>query len=263
MLTVISPAKRLDWDGARPGRTQPAFADEAAMLAGHARRLSLADLKGLMGLSDNLARLNRDRFRSFSAEPAPEDTRAAVYLFAGDTYQGLEAGTLDDDALRWAQDRLRILSGLYGLLRPFDAIQPHRLEMGSRLKTRRGRTLYDFWGDRIARRLRQEAADIGAGVVLNCASQEYFGAVDDAALGIRVISPVFLEEKGGEARIVSFYAKRARGAMARFVLEARLTDPDDLRSFEAGGYRFDPGRSEEARPVFVRDGSAASSSEGS
>ena len=138
MLVVISPAKRLDWDGAGAGRTDPIFSKEAATLAGHARQLSLTKLKSLMGLSDDLARLNRDRFREFSAQPGLGGTRAAVEAFAGDTYRGLDVQSLDPDARRWAQDHLRILSGLYGVLRPEDAIQPYRLEMGSRLKTRRG-----------------------------------------------------------------------------------------------------------------------------
>ncbi len=253
MLVVISPAKRLDWEGAGPGTTEPVFLKDAAMLAGHARQLSLTKLKGLMGLSDDLARLNRDRFRDYRAAPSAEVTRAAVEAFAGDTYRGLEAGTLDADARRWAQDHLRILSGLYGVLRPDDAIQPYRLEMGSRLKTRRGGSLYAFWGDRIARRLRADADAAGTDTLLNCASQEYFGAVDPAALGLKVVTPVFLEDRNGTARTVSFFAKKARGAMARFVMETRAVTPQGLEGFAAGGYRLDPGRSAPDSPVFIRD----------
>lgn len=197
MLVVISPAKRLHWDGATPGQTQPEFLREANRLAGHVRQLSLANLKGLMGLSDELARLNRDRFREFSSDPDGSATRAAAYAFAGDTYLGLEARTLSEEALRWAQERLRILSGLYGLLKPLDAIQPYRLEMGSRLTTRRGKSLYSFWGDTLARRLRDEASGLGTDTLLNCASQEYFGAVPEGALGLRIVTPVFLEEHDG------------------------------------------------------------------
>ena len=252
MLVVISPAKRLDWDGAPAGETEPEFRAEASRLAGHARQLSLAQLKSLMGLSDGLARLNRDRFRDFAADPAQEETRAAVHAFAGDTYIGLDAASLDPDARRWAEGHLRILSGLYGVLRPMDAIQLYRLEMGSRLKTRRGATLYDFWGNRIANRLRADAAAAGTDTLLNCASLEYFGAVDQNVLGLRIVTPVFLEERDGEAKIVSFFAKRARGAMARYVLETRAASVTDLERFVTGGYRFDPDRSTSDRPVFVR-----------
>jgi hypothetical protein len=253
MLVVISPAKKLDLDEAplpegAPEPSAPQFADEAAQLAEIAQGLSDADLKALMGISDKLARLNAERFAAFGEQPK----KPAALAFAGDTYRGLEAETLDADALRWGQARLRILSGLYGLLRPLDLIEPYRLEMGSRLATPRGRTLYDWWGDRIARALDAAAAEAGAQVLVNCASQEYFGAVDRDALTLRVITPVFMEMKAGTPRVVSFYAKQARGAMARFILERRLEDPEDLRAFDAGGYRFDPELSEAERPVFVR-----------
>ncbi len=252
MLVVISPAKRLDWDGAPAGGTDPAFRADANRLAAHARQLSLGQLKSLMGLSDDLARLNRDRFRAFEAAPAEAATRQAAFAFAGDTYLGLEAGSLDADDLRWADGRLWILSGLYGLLRPQDGIQPYRLEMGSRLKTRRGTSLYAYWGEMLAKHLNDAAARSGSTVLLNCASQEYFGAVDQTRLSLRVISPVFLEERGGQAKIVSFFSKRARGALARYVVERRISDPAGLLDFDAGGYRFDPERSEPEKPVFVR-----------
>lgn len=259
MLTVISPAKRLDWEGAPTGGTSPAFQAEANRLAGHARQLSLAKLKALMDLSDDLARLNRDRFRAFSDAPDEGETRQAAFAFAGDTYLGLEARTLDDDTLDWADGRLWILSGLYGLLRPRDAIQPYRLEMGSRLKTRRGTSLYDFWGASLARALNEAATASGSTVLLNCASQEYFGAVDTKALKLRVMTPMFLEERDGKSKTVSFFAKRARGALARFVVENRITDPADLTGFETGGYRFDPDRSAPDQPVFIRPYPAAGS----
>ena len=253
MLVVISPAKRLDWDGAAMPESEPRFLKEAGTLAGHARQLPLKGLKALMSLSDDLARLNRDRFRAFVADPDPHTTRAAAHAFAGDTYQGLDAPSLDPDAMRWAADHLRILSGLYGILKPMDAIQPYRLEMGSRLRNRRGKDLYAFWGDRIAKALRADAEAIGTDTLVNCASQEYFGAVDLKALGLRVITPTFLEDKDGDVKQVSFFAKRARGAMARHVMETRLTDPDGLKGFETGGYRFDPDRSTGDAPVFLRD----------
>jgi cytoplasmic iron level regulating protein YaaA (DUF328/UPF0246 family) len=252
MLIVLSPAKRLDWSETGLETTDPLFPREASTLAAHARQLTLGDLKALMGLSDDLARLNRDRFRAFSDAPDPDDARPAVRAFAGDTYVGLDARSLDSEALDWAQDHLRILSGLYGVLRPRDAIQPYRLEMGSRLKTRRGATLYDYWGDRIARALNEAGAALGTETLLNCASQEYFGAVDLKRLRLRVITPAFLEDREGEGRTISFFAKRARGAMARFVIDRRITDPVGLRDFDAMGYRFDPATSTPDAPVFRR-----------
>ncbi|TCM87609.1 peroxide stress protein YaaA [Rhodovulum steppense] len=255
MLVVISPAKRLDpapVGGINP--TAPAFQEDAVHLAAVASALSPAELTKLMHISDKLARLNADRFRDFAAAPAPEAVKPAVLLFAGDTYAGFEAASLDADDLRFAQDRLRILSGLYGLLRPLDAIQPHRLEMGSRLRTDRGETLYAYWGHRLARALNEAAQVAGTDILVNCASQEYFGAVDPAALRLRVITPVFLEDRPGGPKIVSFFAKKARGAMARFIVERRLTDPEALLEFDTGGYRHIPDLSEPYRPVFLRGG---------
>jgi cytoplasmic iron level regulating protein YaaA (DUF328/UPF0246 family) len=252
MLIVLSPAKSLDFSATTLPATQPRWQEDAVRLARAARNLTLRDLRALMDISDDLARLNRDRFRDFAADPMPERTKPAVLAFAGDTYVGLDAATLSGDDIAHAQDRLRLLSGLYGLLRPLDAIQPYRLEMGSRLHTRRGDTLYAYWGDRIARALNADAAAIGTDTLLNCASVEYFTAADRPVLKLRVITPVFLEEKGGRQSVVSFFAKRARGAMARFVLLNRLTDPAGLAGFSAGGYRFDPGQSAPGRPVFVR-----------
>ncbi|SHE33983.1 hypothetical protein SAMN05444279_101209 [Ruegeria intermedia] len=252
MLVVISPAKRLDWAERDVAPTRPDFQDDAIRLAKTARNLTLGDLKKLMSLSDDLARLNRDRFRAFAEAPQPEATRPAALAFAGDTYQGLEAASLDADELAWAQDHLRILSGLYGLLRPLDAIQPHRLEMGSRLKTRRGKNLYDYWRDQLSKALNAQAEALGTDVLVNCASQEYFGAVDPKALKLRVITPVFMEDKGGTPKIVSFFAKKARGAMARYIIQHRLTDPASLTEFDTGGYAYRADLSAPDKPVFVR-----------
>mgnify|MGYP000506426193 CR=1 FL=1 len=253
MLIVISPAKKLDMSGVDDVTpTRPQFAQQASELAEVARGLSTADLKKLMGISDNLAKLNAERFRDFG----DMEEKPAALAFAGDTYQGLEAGSLDADEMRWAQDHLRILSGLYGALRPLDAIEPYRLEMGSRLKTDHGKTLYDYWGDRIARALNDQAADAGTDTLVNCASQEYFGAVQPDALKLRVITPVFMEEKNGTPKVVSFYAKRARGAMARYIIQNRLTEPQALRDFDSGGYRYDPELSEGDKMVFLRPGDA-------
>ena len=257
MLVVISPAKRLNWDGVEHAQSTPDFLKEANRLASHARALPLGKLKSLMSLSDDLARLNRERFKAFEDDPSPDATRPAACAFAGDTYVGLEARSLSADGLAWAEDHLRILSGLYGVLRPLDGIQPYRLEMGSRLKTRRGTSLYDFWGSELSKSLNALAETQGVNVLVNCASQEYFGAVDLKALKPKVITPVFLEEKNGEVKTVSFFAKQARGAMARFMVENRVTSVDGLQDFDAGGYRFDKDRSADGSHVFIRDYPAA------
>jgi uncharacterized protein len=253
MLVVISPAKSLDMTPVQIPATAPAFQDDALRLAKTARGLSLGDLKSLMAISDDLARLNRDRFAAFAADPAPEAVKPAALAFNGDTYQGLEAKTLSADDLHWAQDHLGILSGLYGLLRPLDAIQPYRLEMGSKLKTRRGASLYEYWGDTIAKALNARAADVGTDLLVNCASQEYFGAVDRKALKLRVITPSFMEVKDDKPRIVSFFAKRARGAMARFIVENRLTAAEAIKDFTSGGYAYDADLSDGDTWAFVRD----------
>ncbi|WP_407491812.1 peroxide stress protein YaaA [Pseudooceanicola sp. MF1-13] len=252
MLIVISPAKRLDWSDRNVDLTTPDFLDQANSLARTMRGRTLTELKGLMDLSDDLAKLNRDRYRDYADEPDADALRPAALAFAGDTYQGLEAETLDADELDWAQDRLRILSGLYGVLRPLDGIQPYRLEMGSRLKTRRGKNLYDYWGDDPAKALKKQAEEVGTDTLINCASQEYFGAVNTDKLGLRVITPTFLEEKNGKAKIVSFFAKKARGSMARFIITRRVTDPEGIKDFDLGGYQYDEEASTEEKPVFIR-----------
>ncbi len=259
MLTVISPAKKLDWTARDVEMTAPDMQDAAIDLVSTARGLCVDDLKSLMRLSDGLATLNRDRFASFEDRPTPDLVRPAALAFAGDTYQGLEAASLDPDELSFAQDHLRILSGLYGLLRPLDAIQPYRLEMGSRLKTARGRSLYDYWGARLSDALNAQAAYTGSTVVINCASQEYFGAVDQKVLKINVVTPQFMEDKGdGKGpKIVSFYAKKARGAMARFIAQNRLKDAEGIRDFDAGGYAFQKHLSTREKPVFIRPYPAA------
>ena len=254
MLVVISPAKRLDMNAVQDQKeTLPAFQDAANDLANYGRAMTPADLQKLMGISENLARLNADRFDNFASASTPENAKQAALIFAGDTYAGLEAASLDEEEMDWAQNHLRLLSGLYGLLRPRDLIQPYRLEMGSRLKTKRGTNLYDYWGDRISRALNDAAESMGTDTLVNCASVEYFGAVDMDALNLRIVTPVFMEKKAGTPKIVSFFAKKARGAMARFVIERRITDPEGLKDFDTGGYRFNAGMSEGDRWVFLRD----------
>lgn len=252
MLIVLSPAKALDFTAAPPsaGVTTPQLAEHTAELAKVARKLRAIDLKRMMGLSDSLAKLNRERFQAF--QPDSEDGLQAAFAFNGDVYMGLKARELDKKALAWAQGHLRILSGLYGVLRPLDAIQPYRLEMGVRIKTRRGMSLYDFWGPRVSEALDAALAGHGERSIVNCASQEYFGAVDRAALKAPVVTCKFLEEKDGEARIVSFFAKRARGAMARFAIDNRLERATDLRAFDRDGYRFQASLSGDDEFTFTR-----------
>ncbi|CUH79835.1 peroxide stress protein YaaA [Tropicibacter naphthalenivorans] len=252
MLVVISPAKKLNWDARDTEMTEPVFKPDADALAEVAAALTQPELKKLMHLSDDLAKLNVDRFRAYSDTPEGDALRPAALAFAGDTYQGLEAGSLDAEEMAWAQDHLRILSGLYGVLRPLDAMQAYRLEMGSRLKNPRGKNLYDYWGDQIAQELNARGAELGTQTLVNCASQEYFGAVDLKALNLRVVTPQFYEDKPGGPKIVSFYAKKARGAMARYVIQRRLTDPDALLEFDSGGYAYQPDLSTPDKPAFLR-----------
>ncbi len=252
MLTVISPAKRLDWATRDQQMTTPVFAEESRSLAATMRQKSIKDLRDLMHLSEDLARLNRDRFRDFQDDPVSEALRPAALAFAGDTYQGLDASSLDAEELAFAQEHLRILSGLYGVLRPLDAIQPYRLEMGTRLKTRRGTNLYQYWGAAPAKLLKGQADAVGTDVLVNCASQEYFGAVDLKALGLRLITPVFLDVSKGQEKVISFNAKRARGAMARYIITHRLTTPEGLQDFDTGGYIYQPERSSADEMIFLR-----------
>lgn len=257
MLIVISPAKRLDFTETDPAlpATQPRFGEDTGSLIRTARRQTRADLRRLMGISEDLAKLNHTRFREFD-ETATDKGVQAVMAFAGDVYQGLEARKFDSAQLDWAQGHLRILSGLYGLLRPLDRIQPYRLEMGVRLKTRRGGSLYDFWDDRISNQLNADAEGHPHPVLINLASQEYFGAVDAKALKLPVVTPNFREEKDGESRIISFFAKKARGAMARYAIENRIENPEDLKAFDRDGYRFNPTQSSETEWIFTRTGNS-------
>lgn len=250
MLTVISPAKRLDWAQRSVEMTAPDFAEDAVKLARVAKRLSQKDLSKLMDISPDLAKLNADRFKAFEA--APDGERLAALAFAGDTYMGLEAQSLDEDTLAYAQDHLRILSGLYGLLRPLDAIRPYRLEMGSRLQTRKGPNLYAYWGPRIAEALNAQAEITGTDTLINCASVEYFSAVDEKALALNIVTPQFFEDKPTGPKIVSFFAKKARGAMARFIVERRLSAPEQILDFDAGGYEHAPDLSAPGKPAFFR-----------
>ena len=253
MLVVVSPAKRLDWSPVQIEPSHPAFQADAARLAGHARQLTLGKLKALMGLSDDLARLNRDRFQAFAADPAADTLKPALYAFAGDTYLGFNAESLSAEGQCYANAHLRILSGLYGLLRPSDGIQPYRLEMGSRLKTRRGTSLYDYWGDQISRALNAQAEKTDSQTLVNCASQEYFGAVDRKRLKLDVVTPEFYEIRDGRSKMISFFAKRARGAFARFIVDTEAKTLDDLKAFARDGYHLDETQVGQGKLVFTRE----------
>lgn len=252
MLILLSPAKSMNFEAGSPDlpATTPVLASDIADLAEVTRKLTARKIASLMDLSDKLASLNHARFQAF--DPAMEDGLQAILAFNGDVYLGLKARELDRKALNWAQDHVRILSGLYGVLRPLDAIQAYRLEMGTTLKTPRGANLYKFWGDRIARTLDADLAGQADPTIINCASQEYFGAVDLKALKAPVIQTRFLEEKDGQARILSFFAKKARGLMARFAIDNRIERAADLKAFNSEGYVFQPAASTESEWVFSR-----------
>lgn len=257
MLIVVSPAKKLDFTPASSDlpMTPRRCAKETAELDKVTRKLTRADLRRLMSISEALADLNWQRFQAFDNE-VDETNVQAVFAFAGDVYEGLKAREMSADDLAWAQEHLRILSGFYGLLRPMDGIQPYRLEMGTRLKTPRGNNLYDFWGERISLRLNEDAEGHSDPTLVNLASQEYFGAVDARALKLPVVTPHFKERKDGEDRIISFHAKKARGAMARYAIDQRLEKAEYLKSFDRDGYRFMPNLSTDTDWIFIREGNS-------
>jgi hypothetical protein len=254
MLVLLSPAKSLDWSPvpAELPVSSPVLSKDMGVLMRVMKRKSAAQLSTLMHLSDHLSQLNRERFQAMTGAPGAEEARPAALAFNGDVYQGLEARSLSEADLAWAQDRLAILSGLYGVLRPLDTIEPYRLEMGTRLQTRRGAHLYDFWGDRVTRVLNGWLADHEPAVVVNLASNEYARVVQQKSLRARVITPVFREIDKGKAKTISFYAKRARGMMARYIVEGRHDDPEALLEFREGGYRFDPDLSSTDQWVYTR-----------
>lgn len=251
MLAIISPAKTLDYQRPLPeiGVTRPRFEKDAATLASAAAKLSEKNLSGLMHISANLAKLNVARFREFDSLPE----RPAIYAFAGDVYAGLEVHSMDEDAVMFAQGHLRMLSGLYGLLRPFDVIRPYRLEMGTKWAPGRRRDLYAFWDDRIAQCAVDDLAGSGSRVIINLASKEYWGAIGGALPDdVRAIEIDFREEGPDGPRFNTFSGKRARGMMARYICEHRLDDPEQIKGFDSDGYRFDPENSDLNRWRFMR-----------
>ena len=254
MLVVVSPAKRLDFESETryPKFSQPALLDQAELLAARAKKLSRRQIQGLMGLSERLSEQTYRRFQDFATPFDLSNARQAIFAFKGDTYLGLDAGSLDDDDLDYAQDHLRILSGLYGLLRPLDLMQAYRLEMGAKLKTRRGKDLYAFWGDRVSEALAASVNGAAEPMVVNCASKEYSKALRPGRLPARLVTPSFKEVKGGVPRMLGMFAKKARGMMARYIVQERVRSFDDLLEFSAGGYAYAPELSSPEAPVFTR-----------
>ena len=250
MLILLSPAKNLRQPAADVATTPPRLMGDVAALLPTLRQLSAGRIAALMGLSDKLAVLNHARYQALTAEAI--DGTAAILTFNGDVYRGFDAASLDSAGLARAQDRVRILSGLYGLLRPLDAMQPYRLEMGTRLKTKRGATLYEFWGERIAALLRADLQSHRHPVIINCASNEYARAVPVAALGVPMVTCHFKQEKDGLLRALGLYAKLARGQMARFAVDTAAEAPEQLQGFDRDGYRFRPDLSSEHDWVFTR-----------
>ena len=241
MLAVISPAKKLDYDLPAPfeAHSQPDYLADAEVLIEDARKLTRSDLSRLMKISDTLADLNFQRYKAFAPPFDLGNAKQAAYAFNGDTYVGLDAKSLEEADFTWAQDHLRILSGLYGMLRPLDLMQAYRLEMGTRMQNARGGNLYEFWGASLAEGINGITADHKNRSLINLASNEYFKAVKTEALEDRVITPVFKEIKAGQAKVLGMFAKRARGAMARFMIENRLEDPEGLKDFTTDGKLFE------------------------
>ncbi len=255
MLMVLSPAKSLNPDRQARSKTvtEPEFIDDAAQLVGTLRKKSKRALGVLMNISDDLAALNHERFRTWSPETDASAARRAVLLFDGDVYSGLDVDTLAAKDLQFAQKRLRILSGLYGVLRPLDAIAPYRLEMGTDLTGRGWKNLYDFWGDRIADSLAASMRKTKSKTLVNLASDEYFRAVRSDRLDVPVIKPVFKERRQGKWKVISFSAKKARGLMARYAVTERLDDAEDLKSFDLEGYSFRAKESTDHEWLFGRE----------
>ena len=254
MLFLLSPAKALDYETPLSGQphTAPLFVKQSKALIDVLRTQSPQQVSELMDLSDKLSSLNVARYQAWSSRATEKNARQAALAFDGDVYGGLDARSLPPEDLAWAQDHVCILSGLYGVLRPLDLMQPYRLEMGTRLATDKGRDLYEFWGTQISDYLNTRLRADASPVVVNLASQEYFKAVDTRALKGRVLECVFQEHKNGQYKIISFMAKRARGLMARFAVQHRVVQPEQLRAFNAEGYAWDAASSTPERMVFRR-----------
>jgi cytoplasmic iron level regulating protein YaaA (DUF328/UPF0246 family) len=252
LLIVISPAKTLDFETAPSTEkcTQPRFLPQSQQLINELKHLSTADIATLMKLSDKLAALNMARFQTWQKPFNLENAKQALLAFKGDVYTGLDADTLDVAGLDFAQQHLRILSGLYGVLRPLDLMQAYRLEMGTKFANAKGKDLYQFWGSQLRESIESELKD---GVLINLASNEYFKAVEAKKLKARIITPVFKDWKNGQYKIISFYAKKARGLMSRYIIDHSINDPENIKGFDSEGYRFSPEMSQADEWVFLRD----------
>ena len=254
MITLLSPAKSLDYESPELIKelSIPQFAMDSNRLIRILKKKSVTEIKDLMHISDALAKLNRDRYRNFSKEYTDENSKSAITAFKGDVYVGFEASTLSDEDLQFANQHVRILSGLYGLLLPFDRMQPYRLEMGTRLENKKGSNLYHYWGATLSKALNKELQEQGSDVILNLASNEYYKAVDKKKLKARVINVDFREEKDGELKFVSFFAKKARGLMARYVVKNKIDDVESLLGFDYENYRIAEEHSTDSQLMFVR-----------
>jgi cytoplasmic iron level regulating protein YaaA (DUF328/UPF0246 family) len=255
MFIVLSPAKTLDYDNplpTLPTQTEPRFLDDSAELVRHMRDWTAADLAALMKVSDKIARLNVERFSTWRKNMNNAAARPAVFAFRGGVYVGLDIDQFNQRQLKQAQSRLRILSGLYGLLRPLDRIRPYRLEMGTRLPNERGRNLYQFWSDKLTRRLAQDMRAADSKVLVNLASREYFKVIEPGMLPGPVVSPVFQDEKNGRYKVISFLAKKARGRMTAWILRNRISRPEELADFDLDGYTYAARQSTPEAPIFRR-----------
>lgn len=255
MLIVISPAKTLDYDtpAATSTATQPDFLDHSAKLIKELKQLSPQDIASLMSISDKLAQLNAARFEAWTKKFTAKNAKQAVLAFKGDVYTGLDAENLSEKQFEFAQKHLRILSGLYGLLRPLDLMQAYRLEMGTKFANQRGRDLYSFWGNLITDKLNEALASQKKPVLVNLASNEYFKSIKTTELNAEIITPVFKDWKGDKYKIISFYAKKARGLMCRYAIDNKITNPEKLKGFDYEGYSFNEGMSSEKEWIFTRD----------
>ena len=255
MLVVISPAKNLDYDSPSTTDlyTQPEMLDDSKKLIKHCQKLSPAKISSLMKISDKLAGLNADRYASWHTPFDTNNAKQALLAFNGDVYTGLDAGSFSQDDFDFAQQHLRILSGLYGVLRPLDLMQAYRLEMGTKLDTGKDKNLYQFWDERISHKLNAAIDAQGDNVVVNLASNEYFKAVKPKALNAEIYTPVFQDCKNGQYKVISFFAKKARGMMARFIIQNRLTEVSQLKQFDTAGYKFSAIKSKGNELVFTRE----------
>lgn len=259
MIVLLSPAKSLDYESPLLTKrtTKPRFVDDSAELISQLRKLSEEQVGKLMSISEKLAHLNHERFASWEPDFTKDNARAAILAFTGDVYQGMELADWSKEDFDTAQKRVRILSGLYGVLRPLDLMQPYRLEMGTKFANERGKNLYEFWGDSLTKSLNADLKKSGSDQVVNLASNEYFSAVKKKELEGELITPVFKDEKNGTYKIISFYAKKARGMMADYIVRNGVTDPAELRKFKTGGYRFSKKDSDDGTLVFLRKEGAA------